>query len=113
MKERSNAIELIGIKKTRPTLSCIRHLTERWIERQQSLLFFPSTSSYQVTIARIRDAPIYTCEIRITVGNAHWGGCESGKTLQDSVERTLRHLHRDGWLDLSKGKVAGVAQEVA
>ena len=95
MEDKTNTIELIGIKKTRPVLSCVRHHIERWVERQQTLLFYPKSSSYRVTITHEPDAPVFTCEVQINIGSTRWTGCESGKTLQGSVELTLTHLRRD------------------
>ena len=82
MEDKTNTIELIGIKKTRPVLSCVRHHIERWVERQQTLLFYPKSSSYRVTITHEPDAPVFTCEVQINIGSTRWTGCESGKADQ-------------------------------
>ena len=92
MEDKPDIIELIGIKKTRPILSCVRHHVEKWIERQQSLLFYPNRSFYRVVITHEKDSPIFTCELQVNIGHIRWTGCESGKTIQDSLGRTLAHL---------------------
>ena len=107
MDDTINTIELIGVKKTRPILSCVRRPIERWIEQRQSLLFYPNRSFYRVSITRDIDAPIFTCTLRIQIGDSSWTGCESGKTLQDSLERTLAHLRKE---DASASKCVMPAQ---
>jgi hypothetical protein len=102
MEDKNKMIKLSGIKRTRPTLSCIRHQVEKWIEREQSLLFLPKLSQYDVTLTHDPDSMTYTCQIQVTIGSKKWFGVDTAKSLQESIARALRHMVADPLIRLPR-----------
>lgn len=98
-------IELNGVRTTKPLLRFISRQVERWIERQQSLLFLSRDSSYTVSIDREVSEPYFSCQLEVKIGSRKWVSAQSGKSIQMALSMAIKHLHLD--VQYVDGSVSG------
>lgn len=84
--------QFFGMKPTRSLQRYVERQIEKWIERQQTLLFFPKSGSYEVQIERTSEFPYYECALEVRLGGREWRGRDSGRTLHDALNGALRRL---------------------
>jgi len=97
-------VEFFGMKPTRSLQRHVERQIEKWIERQQTLLFFPKTGNFSVQIERATECPKYECAIEVRIGTREWRSYEEGRTLQDALMATLKHLKISQVLSISKNR---------
>lgn len=89
--ENDNSISFTGVRVSRSNINIIKYHVEKWIQRQQTLMFRPKQTSYSVHVTKESDV-YYSCHIEIRIGARHWSGIGEGRSIQDSVLNSLRSL---------------------
>ena len=94
MEQDNNLIQFYGIKPTKALLGFVKKKVEKWIAREQSLLFLPKVSNYSVNIERDVDSrdPFYSCHIRVTIGTRVFESRHSAEAAQEAVLQALRSM---------------------
>ena len=87
-----NKIVFVGMKPTKTLERFVQKQIEKWINREQSLLFLPKKSFYEVTLEREIDPPSADCHLRIQIGTKIWESYDTGKTLQDALLKAIQDL---------------------
>ena len=85
-------VQFSGMRPTRSLQRDVERQIEKWIEREQSLLFLPRTGSFVAHIERTSEFPYYECALEIAIGAREWRSFEGGRTLHDALKSALRHL---------------------
>jgi hypothetical protein len=79
MSKEASQIIFLGLKPTKALESFVQKQIEKWINREQSLLFLPKESSYEVTLER-------------EIGNKIWESYDTGKTVEDALLKAIQGL---------------------
>lgn len=86
-------IEIFGIK---PTLELLVHISgaaEKWIEREQCLMFLPKISDYFVHIERQSFSHHFLCYIQVKIGARKWQHQTSEATVQEAIKKAIKGLN--------------------
>jgi hypothetical protein len=92
MSKEASQIIFLGLKPTKALESFVQKQIEKWINREQSLLFLPKESSYEVTLEREIDPPSSDCHLRVQIGNKIWESYDTGKTVEDALLKAIQGL---------------------
>lgn len=93
MEDVHRIITTSGIKASHPALRIVERHVEKWILREQSLLFLPKKAAYSAHLSK-EDDHYFTCHIEIRIGSQEWSGLDEGRSIQESVLNALRRLKR-------------------
>lgn len=91
MEDLKSKITFSGVNPPDSTSKIVEHQIQKWIEREQSLLFLPKRASYTAHIER-EDYRFYTCHIEIQIGSREWSGLEEGRSIHEAVQNTLKYM---------------------
>ena len=92
MSQEGSQIVFLGMKATKALERFVQKQMEKWINREQSLLFLPEESSYEVTLERETDPPTSDCHLRVQIGTKMWESYDRGKTVQDALLKAIPGL---------------------
>jgi hypothetical protein len=92
MSKQGGQIILLGMKPTKAFERFVEKQVEKWISREQSLLFLPKESTYEVTFEREVDPPSADCHLRVQIGAKIWESYDTGKTAQEALLKALQGL---------------------
>lgn len=92
-KTQKGILEIFGIKPTLELLVHISGVVERWIEREQSLMFLPKTSNYFVHLERQSFSNHFFCYVEVKIGTHQWRHQISEATVQGALKATLKGLN--------------------
>ncbi len=91
MDDENPCINCSGLRISRALARVVARQVEKWISREQSLLFLPKSATYRVHLAR-ESGECVSCRIEVRIGRREWSGLEEGRSVQEAVLNTLRHL---------------------
>lgn len=91
MEDLKSKITFSGVNPPHATSKIIERQIQKWIDREQSLLFLPKRASYTAHIDR-EDYRFYTCHIEIQIGSREWSGIEEGRSIHEAVQNTLKYM---------------------
>lgn len=91
MEDTKSEITFTGVNPPHATSKIIERHVQKWIDREQSLLFLPKRASFTVHIDR-EDYRFYICQIEVQVGSREWSGLEEGRSIHEAVLNTLKHM---------------------
>lgn len=86
-------IEIFGIKPTLELLVHISGMIEKWIEREQSLMFLPKISTYFVHLERQSFSRHFLCYFQVKIGSRQWQHQTSETSVPDALNATLKGLN--------------------
>lgn len=85
-------INFIGIKESKSIARLIEQQIEKWIVREQTLMFFPNQSEYTVWIERDPTLPHIWVTLKIMIGSRTWKSHQQGQTLQEAFDHAIERL---------------------
>lgn len=80
-----------GIKPAKSVQRLVQKQIEKWFYREQ-LTLMPADTSYWVKFEKENLQPFIFCHLRIQLGTKRWEASDCGKTLQDALLQSLKHL---------------------
>ena len=95
-------VVFFGMKATRALQRYAERQVEKWIEREQTLLFLPKAAIFTVQVERSNEFPHYECAIEVKIGAREWRSIEGGRTLQDALKTALTQLKATQLVSFSK-----------
>lgn len=93
-RNQKGIFEIFGIK---PTLELLVHMSgavEKWIGREQCLMFLPKTFQYFVHLERQSFTKNYLCYVRVKIGTHQWQHQTSEATVFEALKAALKGLNR-------------------
>lgn len=113
MEDKSKQVVVYGVKPHRVLLRSIERQVEKWIEREQSLLFLPKHAEYRVEVEKEDTDPFFGCSLKIRIGSREWRSHEGGKTIQEAVSQALKRLRSPSELSIIPRGVVLKTHEVS
>lgn len=92
MSEAKMRLNVYDMKPSKSLQRMVQKQVEKWIAREQSLLFLPKECSYDVTIDREPHLSLTTCELRVHIGSKIWESHEVGKTAEHALIGAIQRL---------------------
>lgn len=85
-------IRVFGTKPSKALMRFMKRQLEKWVEREQTLLFLPKDFSYEIKIDREPEESFFSCQISIRVGSREWTAYDGGKSIQVAFIRAYHHI---------------------
>lgn len=93
MENKKGTLEFFGIKPTLELLENMSLAVEKWIEREQCLMFLPKTSNYFVHIERLSFSKNFLCYIQVKIGSRKWQYQTCEAIVSEAMKKTLKGLN--------------------
>jgi hypothetical protein len=112
MEDERSVVQFLGIKPSKALRSSVVRQVRKWMTREVGLLTSLERDSFEVLVEREGDLA-FSCCVRVRSGENCWENEGSGKTVQDALRQTLKHMRAPLSLEARGAPQASLASQGA